>query len=72
MFVLFTVYIFCLFAFLYSLINSQQVYNDFALLHMTEDFKLARHINTVCLPKKPKDLEQEFELEGCFATGRLG
>ncbi len=46
-----------------------QVYNDFALLHLTEEFVLKNHLDTICLPQTPNDLGEEFDTRGCFATG---
>ncbi len=41
--------------------------NDFALLHLKEDFKLSETIDTICLPKS-KNTENEY-LDECYAAG---
>ena len=41
--------------------------NDFALLHLKDDFELSETIDTICLPKS-SDTSNEF-LDECFATG---
>ena len=46
-----------------------QVHNDFALLHLTEEFVLKEYLDTICLPQTPYDLGEEFDTRGCFATG---
>jgi len=50
---------------IHSLFNSGSLANDFALLFTKEDFILASHIDTVCLP----EVYEVFEGQTCFATG---
>merc|ERR1712038_191831 len=45
--------------------DGRNLQNDFALLYTAEDFQLASHVDTVCLPT-PEEL---FEADTCFATG---
>lgn len=45
-----------------------QVYYNYALLFLKDEFKLDDHIDTICLPKVPKDTT-EFEWNNCVATG---
>ena len=41
--------------------------NDFGLLHLTEDFPLSEHIDTVCLPKSQATATEY--LDDCYAAG---
>jgi len=45
--------------------DGRNLQNDFAVLFLTEDFQLASHIDTACLPQ-PGEL---FDGDSCFATG---
>merc|ERR1711962_183885 len=45
--------------------DGRNLQNDFALLYTAEDFQLASHVDTVCLPTP----EEIFEADTCFATG---
>jgi len=45
--------------------DGRNLQNDFGLLFMREDFELASHVDSVCLPN-PGEL---FESDTCFATG---
>merc|ERR1711963_1004979 len=45
--------------------DGRNLHNDFAVLFTSEDFVLASHIDTVCLPQA----EELFEESTCFATG---
>jgi len=48
--------------------DSKNLQNDFALIHLEEEFQLTQHINTMCLPDP--DLEEDsYDTENCFATG---
>jgi len=48
--------------------DSKNLQNDFALIHLKEEFQLTQHINTMCLPDPIYD-EESYEKEDCFATG---
>jgi len=50
---------------IHPLLNPASLTNDYALLFLVEDFVLASHIDTVCLPQ-PDEL---FDGQTCFATG---
>jgi len=45
--------------------DGRNLQNDFAVLFTTEDFVLASHIDTVCLPQA----DELFDGSTCFATG---
>merc|ERR1712002_325897 len=45
--------------------DGRNLHNDFAVLFTSEEFVLASHIDTVCLPQA----EELFEESTCFATG---
>merc|ERR1711963_568065 len=45
--------------------DGRNLHHDFAVLSTSEDFVLASHIDTVCLPQA----EELFEESTCFATG---
>jgi len=45
--------------------DNRNLHNDFALLFTSEDFVLASHIDTVCLPEP----DEVFDGTTCFATG---
>jgi len=45
--------------------NPRNLHNDFALLFTREEFSLAPHIDTVCLPRPG----ESFDAETCSATG---
>merc|ERR1712079_957074 len=45
--------------------DGRNLHNDFAVLFTSEDFVLASHIDTVCLPQA----DDIFEESTCFATG---
>merc|ERR1712193_405507 len=45
--------------------DGRNLHNDFALLFTSEDFVLASHIDTVCLPQA----DELFDGTTCFATG---
>jgi hypothetical protein len=47
--------------------NDANLHNDYALLHLTEDFDLAPHINVVCLPTD--EHFDDFIKEECVAAG---
>ena len=49
--------------------DSANVRNDFALLHLADEFDLSdpAKINTICLPSSKR--AQDYDQEGCFATG---
>lgn len=44
--------------------DDKSLYNDFALLHVTEEFVLGPHLDTACLP-----LDGKFSHKGCYAMG---
>jgi len=48
--------------------DSKNLQNDFALIHLEEEFQLTNHINTMCLPD-PDLVEDSYDTENCFATG---
>jgi hypothetical protein len=48
--------------------DGKNLQNDFALIHLKEEFALTQHINTMCLPDPLYD-EVSYEKEDCFATG---
>ncbi|XP_040570521.1 phenoloxidase-activating factor 2 [Lepeophtheirus salmonis] len=48
--------------------NPKNLKNDFALLFMEEDFKLAPHIDTICLPDNLDGIGS-YDKNDCFATG---
>jgi len=50
---------------IHPLFEPKNLFNDFALLFTQEDFVLASHIDTVCLP----NIDEVFDNERCFATG---
>ena len=43
-------------------------YHDVAVMVMTENFILDRHINTICMPNQ-KDISEFISFDNCFATG---
>ena len=45
------------------------LHNDFALLHMTVEFKLDEHLDTICLPEFPNERESNYQKTGCVVTG---
>jgi len=45
--------------------DGRNLQNDFAVLHVSEDFVLDQHLDTVCLP----DANEIFDSTTCFATG---
>merc|ERR1712198_316735 len=45
--------------------DGRNLHNDFAVLFTSEDFVLASHIDTMCLPQ----VDELFEESTCFATG---
>ena len=47
--------------------DNKNIYNDVALLHLTKDFNLDRHIDRICLPP-PNDRSVMNGTE-CRATG---
>jgi len=55
--------------------DSKNLQNDFALIHLQDDFPLTQHINTMCLPDPfyaedfDSDDEPSYENSNCFATG---
>jgi len=50
---------------IHPLFNPVNLENDFALLFTEDDFVLASHIDTVCLPQ----VDELFDGQTCFATG---
>ncbi|CAB4065917.1 Phenoloxidase-activating factor 2 [Lepeophtheirus salmonis] len=48
--------------------NPKNLKNDFALLFMEEDFKLAPHVDTICLPDNLAGIDS-YDQNDCFATG---
>jgi hypothetical protein len=48
--------------------DSKNLENDFALIHLEEDFQLTQHINTMCLPD-PVFEDDSYDTTNCFATG---
>jgi len=51
---------------MHPLFNSKNLQNDFALIHLEEEFVLQPHINTICLPDQRYDDYQDLD---CAATG---
>jgi len=56
--------------------DSKNLQNDFALIHLAEEFPLTQHINTMCLPdpfyaddEEFDDDENSYDTSDCFATG---
>merc|ERR1712018_942352 len=55
--------------------DSKNLQNDFALIHLKDEFPLTQHINTMCLPDPfyaedfDSDDEPSYENSNCFATG---
>jgi len=55
--------------------DSKNLQNDFALIHLAEEFPLTQHINTMCLPdpfyadEEFDDDETSYDTSDCFATG---
>jgi secreted trypsin-like serine protease len=55
--------------------NKKNLQNDFALIHLQEEFPLTEHINTMCLPDPfysedfDSDYETSYDDSDCFATG---
>ena len=47
--------------------DNEDMYNDVALLHLEEDFKLQPHIDTICIP--PPNNRYAFIASECQATG---
>lgn len=43
--------------------------NNIALLHLKKEFKLGEHLNTVCLPERPLDRDNNYEKSNCVAMG---
>ncbi|XP_040570022.1 phenoloxidase-activating factor 2 [Lepeophtheirus salmonis] len=52
----------------HPLFDPKNLKNDFALLFMEEDFKLAPHVDTICLPDNLAGINS-YDQEDCFATG---
>lgn len=48
--------------------NKNLLTNNFALLHLAEEFNLTDHIDTICLPESPDKLTDVDETN-CIATG---
>ncbi|XP_071745786.1 phenoloxidase-activating factor 2-like [Lepeophtheirus salmonis] len=48
--------------------DSKNIKNDFALLFMEEDFELAPHVDTICLPDNLAGINSYDQID-CFATG---
>ena len=53
--------------------DSKNLQNDFALIHLEEEFQLTSHINTMCLPDPDSydsyDEPDSYDKENCIATG---
>merc|ERR1712186_45842 len=49
----------------HPLFNSQNLFNDYAVLFTTADFTMDHNVDTICLPQP----EETFVSEDCFATG---
>jgi len=53
--------------------DSKNLQNDFALIHLEEEFQLTSHINTMCLPDPDSydsyDEPDSYDKENCVATG---
>ena len=45
------------------------LHNDLALIHLTEDFVLTEHLDTVCLPENVFDRENNYEKFNCAVMG---
>ena len=43
--------------------------NDVALLFLEEEFKLDKHIDTICLPKFPDDRDNNYNKQDCVVMG---
>ena len=48
--------------------DSKNLQNDFALIHVQDEFPLTQHINTMCLPDPIYD-DDSYDHSDCFATG---
>jgi len=51
---------------MHPLFNPRNLQNDFALLHLEEEFELQAHINTICLPDQ---YYKNYQDQDCAATG---
>merc|ERR1712080_463564 len=49
----------------HPLFNSQNLFNDYAILFTTADFTMDHNVDTICLPQPG----ESFITEDCFATG---
>ena len=47
----------------------QRVENDISLLHLTEEFNLDSHLDTVCLPELVDNREDNYDKENCVVMG---
>ena len=52
---------------MHPVFNSRNLWNDFAILHLEDDFDLESHINVICLPTEADF--QDFDKDKCVATG---
>ena len=52
---------------MHPVFNPRNVWNDFAIIHLENDFELDAHINVICLPTET-DFE-DFDKTKCVATG---
>ena len=43
--------------------------NDISLLHLTEEFNLDSHLDTVCLPELVDNREDNYDKENCVVMG---
>lgn len=48
--------------------NPENHHNDIALVHLEQEFELAPHIDTICLPDETLG-EEGYLDEGCYASG---
>ena len=46
-----------------------RVENDVSLLHLTEEFNLDSHLDTICLPRLVDNREDNYDKESCVAMG---
>ena len=51
---------------MHPVFNPRNVWNDFAIIHLENDFELDAHINVICLPTET-DFE-DFDKTKCVAT----
>ena len=49
--------------------NPLNLQNDFALIHMAENFILSPAVDTICLPDRAQEENSQYLKENCFATG---